>query len=142
MAGLIIATHSDLSFALLKATEMILGPVEGAQPITISRSDDLETLRHRMLLLMDEVDPQGQGIVIMTDMFGGTPSNISFALMEDQPQRIEVLSGVNLPMVVKFFSSREGLTLKELTGVLQAYGQQGIARASDYLGGGQNQQGG
>ena len=78
-----------------------------------------------------EVGTDKHGVIIVTDMFGGTPANVSMTFLE--PQSVEVLTGVNLPMLLKFFNSQENLDLDELAGILKSYGQQSIALASEYL---------
>ncbi len=131
MIGLVIVSHAQLALELLAATEMIIGPVKNARAVGIRREDSVEEIRERILAAHKEVGGAGEGTVIMTDMFGGTPANLSLALLE--PEKVEVITGVNLPMVIKFFNSQEGLTLGELAQMLKAYGQQGISLASDFL---------
>jgi PTS system mannose-specific IIA component len=129
MIGLVIVTHANLAGELLSAAEMIIGPLGSARAVCIHREDSMEMIRQTLAGAIQEVG--GEGAVIMTDMFGGTPSNISFGFLE--AHRVEVLTGVNLPMVLKFFNSRENLSLAELVRMLKAYGQQGISVASAYL---------
>lgn len=131
MIGLIIATHSNLAQELIHAAEMVIGPLHNARAVCIHKEDGLEDIRSAMALAIEEVGRDGEGIAIMTDMFGGTPSNISLSFLD--PRKIEVLTGVNLPMVLKFFNSREGLSLAELVTLLKAYGQQSISLASEFL---------
>ncbi len=131
MIGLVIATHSGLAQEFINAAEMIIGPAQNARAVCITREDSPETIRNTVARAIAEVGKDGEGVLIMTDMFGGTPANISLSLLE--PKAIEVLTGVNLPMVLKFFNSQEGLTLAELAGLLKAYGQQSISLASEFL---------
>lgn len=133
MIGLIIATHADLARELVNATEMVIGSLHNVRAICIHREDGLEEIREAMARAIEEVGRDGEGVAIMTDMFGGTPANISLSFLE--PEKVEVLTGVNLPMVLKFFNSREGVSLDELVGMLMAYGQQSIAKASEFLSG-------
>jgi PTS system mannose-specific IIA component len=131
MIGLVIATHSRLAEEFLKAAEMIIGPLRGVRTVCIRTEDNVEQIRDSITKAMDEAGADGEGVVIMTDMFGGTPANISLSFLD--PQRIEVLTGVNLPMILKFFNTQEGLSLSELAGMLKAYGQQSISLASEFL---------
>lgn len=131
MVGLVLATHSQLAQEFLRASEMIIGPLSNVQAVCISREDSVENVRARMQEAIEEVGANGRGVLIMTDLFGGSPANISLSFLE--PGRIEVLTGCNLPMVLKFFNSQENLTLAELAGMLKAYGQQSISMASDFL---------
>lgn len=130
MIGLVVATHSRLAEEFLRAAEMIIGPLKGARAVCIHQEDGMEKIRNEIQSAMAEVAGE-EGVVIMTDMFGGTPANISLSFLE--PKRIEVLTGVNLPMVLKFFNSEEGLGLSDLAAILKAYGQQSIALASEFL---------
>ena len=91
----------------------------------------MEDIRDAIDKAIKEVNADGAGVIIVTDMFGGTPANVSMTFLE--PQSVEVLTGVNLPMLLKFFNSQENLGLDELAGILKSYGQQSIALASEYL---------
>ena len=131
MTGLIIVTHGNLAQEFLNAASMIVGPQEGALALCTSRDDhpaDLEAeLRKMIAALSRDVD----GILVMTDIFGGTPTNISLPLL--QPGHVEVLTGVSLPMVLKFFSQREKAALAELAVLLKAYAQQGVILVSETI---------
>lgn len=131
MIGLVIATHANLGREILQATEMIIGTLSQARAVGIRKEDSVEEIRAAVAGAIEEVGGAGEGVIVMTDMFGGTPSNISLAFLE--PDRVEVLTGVNLPMVLKFFNSQEGLSLGELAQLLQSYGQQGITLPSQFL---------
>lgn len=131
MTGLIIATHGSLAEALLQACTSIIGPPAAARSLAIGPEDAVEEVRSRLAAAIDDIDRDGDGVLIMTDMFGGTPANLSLAFLN--PGRVEVLTGVNLPMVLKFFNLPEGLSLGERAALLKAYGQQGITLASDFL---------
>lgn len=131
MIGLVIATHANLGSEILQATEMIIGTLTNARAVGIRKEDSVEDIRAAVAGAIEAVGGTDQGVIVMTDMFGGTPSNISLAFLE--PDRVEVLTGVNLPMVLKFFNSQEGLTLGELAALLQSYGQQGITLPSQFL---------
>lgn len=130
MIGLLIATHADLAHELLRAAEMVIGPLEAVRTVGVCREDNVEDVRTHILNELTDLD-DGDGVLVMTDMFGGTPSNISLSFLD--PKKIEVLSGVNLPMVLKFCNSREGVHLPDLALMLKAYGQQCITLASEFL---------
>ncbi len=131
MIGLVIATHANLGQEILQATEMIIGTLSQARAVGIRKEDSVEDIRAAVAGAIEAVDSNNEGVIIMTDMFGGTPSNISLAFLE--ADKVEVLTGVNLPMVLKFFNSQEGLRLGELANLLQSYGQQGITLPSQFL---------
>ena len=131
MIGLVVATHSRLAEEFLRAAEMIIGPVPHARAVCIHPDDSVEAIRGTIAEAMQEVGDSGEGVVIMTDMFGGTPANISLSYLD--PEKVEVLTGVNLPMVLKFFNTQDVLSLAELAAALKAYGQQSISLASEFL---------
>ncbi len=131
MIGLVIATHSRLAEEFVRASEMIIGPLQNTRSVCITPDDGVEKIRNDISTAIEEVGAEGEGVIILTDMFGGTPSNIGLSFLD--PQRVEVLTGVNLPMVLKFFNSREDLPLDQLAGLLKAYGQQSISLASELL---------
>ncbi len=131
MTGLVIATHGNLAEEFLLACETIIGTLSSAYAVCIRRDDAVEEIRDRLQAAVASAGRDGDGVLVMTDMFGGTPANLSLAFLD--PGKVEVLTGVNLPMVIKFFNSSEGLSLIERATLLKAYGQQGIALASDFL---------
>lgn len=131
MIGLVIATHARLADELINACEMIIGPVQNVRPVGIRAEDSVDEIRGNLNQAVTAVGADGEGVIIMTDMFGGTPANIGLAFLD--PSKIEVLTGVNLPMVLKFFNSQEGIPLSELAAILKAYGQQSISLASEFL---------
>lgn len=129
MIGLVVVAHAGLAAELIKAAEMIVGPVDGAASVEIRPDDSVEKIRTALAGAIGSV--AADGIIIMTDMFGGTPSNMSLSFLEDN--RIEVLTGVNLPMLIRFFSDRERYGVAELAGMLRDSGREGVAVAGDYL---------
>ena len=131
MIGLVVATHGNLGTELLASAQMIIGPVRNAMAVSITQESSMEHIRDAIAAAIAEVVRDGHGVIIVTDMFGGTPANVSMTFLE--PQRVEVLTGVNLPMLLKFFNSQESLARDELAGILKSYGQQSIALASEYL---------
>jgi mannose PTS system EIIA component len=131
MIGLVIATHSQLGAELASAAAMIIGPSDRIITVAVSRGSEVEAIRAEIGAAVMAVDRDGDGVIIMTDMFGGTPSNISISFLD--PGRVEVITGINLPMVLKFFNSPEALSVAELARMLKAYGQQSITLASEIL---------
>ena len=131
MVGLVVASHGNLGIELLSSAQMIIGPVRNAKAVSINQDNSMEDIRDAIAAAIAEVSTDGKGVIIVTDMFGGTPANVSMTFLE--PQSVEVLTGVNLPMLLKFFNSQESLALDELAAILKSYGQQSIALASEYL---------
>jgi len=131
MIGLVVATHGNLGAELLMSAQMIIGPVRNARAVGINQDNSMEDIRDAIAAAVAEVGRDDNGVIIVTDMFGGTPANVSMTFLE--PQSVEVLTGVNLPVLLKFFNSQENLSLDELAGILKSYGQQSIALASEYL---------
>jgi PTS system mannose-specific IIA component len=130
MIGLVVATHGNLGEALLETTAMIIGPLQHACAITVSRHSPPELLQQQLAKAIVEVGQEG-GVLVAADMLGGTPANIGMTLLE--PGRVELLTGVNLPMLIKFFTYRERLALPVLAEQLQSYARDGIVLASAAL---------
>lgn len=131
MIGILIVTHRQLGDALIDCSEFILGNRPDAlDAISIDLSENAGDLRHKLESGIKKLKADG-GVLILTDMFGGTPSNLSYSFLEDG--RIEVISGVNLPMVIKAVNMRQGKTLAELAGQLESFGKRSISMASGIL---------
>lgn len=131
MIGILIVTHRQLGDALIDAAEFILGhPPESTQAVSIDINENAEKLRSKIKSAIKKVNGQ-QGVLIMTDMFGGTPSNLSYSFLEEG--RVEVISGVNLPILIKAVSARKSNSLSELAELLEAYGKKSISLASGIL---------
>lgn len=131
MKGLVIVTHSVLSKGLLMAAEAILGPVGKAEAVCLQKDDSQDRINNKVREAIASVETDGGGVIIMVDMFGGTPCNISLPYME--PERLEVVTGVNLPMVLKFFQNRREQSLRRLALMLMNAGQEGIKAPGDIL---------
>jgi PTS system mannose-specific IIA component len=130
MIGVVLATHGRLADELLRAAELICGPIEGCRAITLSATTALEDARQALGDAIEEVE-QGQGVLVLTDMFGGTPSNLALTFLDDH---VEVVTGVNLPMLLKLTTSRgEGARLEEVARQLALHGQKNITLASELL---------
>lgn len=131
MIGLILVTHAGLATALLKAAETIVGPLCHVRCHSVGRGVDIEAFYAELQDAVNQVNGDGDGVLIMTDMFGGTPSNISARLLKKD--HVEVINGVNLPILIKFSSSRDTMTLGDLTTYLTGYGQKNIIMTSELL---------
>ena len=112
MIGLIVVTHGRLAIELISAMEHVVGPQQQILPICIGPDDNMEQRRQDILAAVKQVD-SGKGVIVCTDMFGGTPSNLAISIM--QLTGAEVIAGVNLPMLVKLASLRGQMDLKAAT---------------------------
>ena len=131
MIGIVIVTHSELGDALIGAAEFIVGNRPGSiQSISIDLSQNAEKLRQKIDKGIKEVMGD-EGVIILTDMFGGTPSNLSYSFLEEG--RVEVLSGVNLPILIQAINMRKKLDLTKLAANLEAFGKRSISLASGIL---------
>jgi PTS system mannose-specific IIA component len=132
MIGIVIVTHAQLGEALIGAAEFILGQRPAAiESISIDLSESAEKLRAKIIQGIKKVEGQN-GVLILTDMFGGTPSNLSYSFLEEG--RIEVLSGVNLPILIQAASLRDkNLELGQLAADLEIFGKKSISLASGIL---------
>ena len=131
MIGALVVTHGHLAQELVAAAEMIVGDISHIQAVSIGWHDDVNDARKEIERKISEVD-RGSGILLLTDMFGGTPSNIAFAFHE--PGKVDIVTGVNLPMIIKIASQKEGDTLESLARIVRDQGRSSIAMASDFLG--------
>ena len=132
MIGLVLVTHGHLATEFRAALEHVVGPQARLATIAIAPDDDMESRRRDIIAAVDEVE-SGRGVVILTDMFGGTPSNLAISVME--PGRIDVVAGVNLPRLIKLASVREEKTLDEAVTAAQDAGRKYITVASRVLAG-------
>lgn len=131
MIGIVVVTHSRLGEALVDAAEFIVGSrSEGLVAVSIDINQNVDKLRERVATGIKKAG-RDDGVLILTDMFGGTPSNISFSFLE--AGRIEVLSGVNLPILVQALNSRSKMGLSELAASLETFGRKSITLASGIL---------
>jgi len=130
MIGALVVTHGQLAHELVAAAEMIVGEFSHIQAVSIGWHDDVNDARKEIETRLSEVN-NGSGVVILTDMFGGTPSNIAFSFHE--PGNVDVITGVNLPMILKIASQTEGETLATLAAAVRDQGRASISMASDFL---------
>lgn len=127
MIGLVVVTHGRLAEEFVAAAEHVVGPQTHITAVSIGADDDMEKRRADILEAAQEVD-NGDGVIILTDMFGGTPSNLAISVMEKA--KAEVIAGVNLPMLIKLASSRSGSTLEEAVKAAHEAGRKYINVAS------------
>ena len=132
MIGLVIVTHGRLAEEFILAMEHVVGPQTGVRAICIGPEDDMEKRRRDILKAAAEVD-EGQGVILLTDMFGGTPSNLAISVMEQT--HAEVIAGLNLPMLIKLASVRNRLDLHGSVACAQEAGRKYISVASYLLAG-------
>jgi len=131
MIGIVIVTHSQLAEALIDAAAFILGGrPEATEAVSVDLKENAEVLREKIEKAIKKVR-QDQGVLILTDMFGGTPSNLSYSFLEEG--KVEVLSGVNLPMLIKANSARQEKRLSDLALTLEVFGKRSISLASGIL---------
>lgn len=130
MIGAVIATHGELGKELVKVAEFIMGPVQNVEAVSLDPAQDVQVLRLEIQKALKKVD-RGQGAIILTDMFGGTPSNISLSFLEEN--KVDVVTGVNLPMLIKLINCRDKMKLGELAQQVKLYGCKGISQASEIL---------
>ena len=137
MIGILVVTHSQLGAALIEAAEFTPGRrPESVVPVSIDLNENADKLRQKIARQIKAVKRE-KGVIILTDMFGGTPSNLSYSFLEEG--RIEVLSGVNLPVLIKAIEGRRKMELAELAKHVAAYGKRSISLASGILKGKQNE---
>ena len=129
--GVVIVTHGNLGAELLKVLEHVVGHQEKIEVVSIGPEDDMEETRLNILKSVNDVNC-GNGAIILTDMFGGTPSNLAISIMESS--KIDVIAGINLPMLVKLTSVRSTLTFTEAVDQAKEAGQKYIMTASQILG--------
>ncbi len=127
--GLLVVTHGGLAFELVRALEKIVGPVERVRALSIGWDDDPKQAHAAVQRAVEDVDPGG-GVLILTDMFGGTATNLALAFLRDG---VEIVTGVNLPMLVKFVNLRAEAPLREAAASVRDQGQRSITLATDYL---------
>ena len=130
MIGLVIVSHAGLAEELLKAAEIIVGTIPGAVAVGLRPDDQVDTMRDAIAEAIKTVD-DGAGVIIMTDMFGGTPSNMSLSFLEDG--HVEVLTGVNLPMLIQFAMVRDRGGISEQAEALKKCGLESITVAGEFL---------
>jgi PTS system mannose-specific IIA component len=130
MIGMVLVTHGRLAAELIAALEHVVGPQANLAAICIGPEDDMEQRREQILECVARAE-EGNGVVLLTDMFGGTPSNLAISIMDKA--NVEVIAGVNLPMLIKLSSVRQSLSLEEAAQAAQEAGRKYINIASRLL---------
>lgn len=132
MIGLVFVTHGNLASEFVAAMEHVVGKQENVECVCIGPEDDMENRRHEILQKAKSVDC-GQGVLLLTDMFGGTPSNLAMSVIGHG--NFDVIAGVNLPMLIKLASTRQNMPLEECVVCAQEAGKKYINIASQLLNG-------
>lgn len=131
MIGLVLVTHGRLAVEFVTAMEHVVGPQDAVESICIGPDDDMEMRRADIAAAVARVD-HGRGVIILTDLFGGTPSNLAISLMETG--RIEVIAGVNLPMLIRLEGARRTMSVVAAVAAAREAGRKYISVASEVLG--------
>ena len=131
MIGMILVTHGQLAVEFVNAMEHVVGSQDDIATVCIGPQDDMEARRKEIARAIETVD-SGNGAVILTDLFGGTPSNLAISLL--QPGRTEVIAGINLPMLIRLAGARKELDLEGAAAAARDAGRNYITMASEFLG--------
>jgi len=129
MIGLVLVTHVGLATALRLSAEMIVGSIESCATVEVAPDERADDIMSRVVAAVEAV--HSDGAIIMTDLFGGTPSNMAMSFLKDG--FIEVITGANLPMLIEFCSRRERMSVTELAADLQRVGRESIIIAGEFL---------
>lgn len=131
MIGLVLVTHGNLAREFVVAMEHVVGTQELIEAICIGPDDDMEERRADIAKAVEAVD-SGNGVIVLTDLFGGTPSNLSISLM--RPEEVEVIAGMNLPMLIRLASARQSMSVTDAIAAAREAGKKYISVASEILG--------
>ncbi len=130
MIGVLITTHGNLGNELIVAAESIKGKLDGVMHVCVEQTKGVEDMKKEIQNAIKKLD-KGRGVLILTDLFGGTPSNISLSFLKEN--KVEVVTGVNLPMLLKLSDVKEETTLAEFACFIKEYGKKNISLASEIL---------
>jgi PTS system mannose-specific IIA component len=128
--GVVIVTHYGLGAEFLQALRLIIPEAPDFQSVSLDPAQSVDEMRASILERLRDVDG-GEGVLILTDMFGGTPSNVSLSFLDEH--HVEVVTGINLPMLIKLATLREDKPLEELANFIKEYGRRNISVASELL---------
>ena len=131
MIGMVLVTHGKLAAEFLAALEHVVGKQQKVATVCIGAEDDMEQRRKEILDRVQEVDT-GDGVVLLTDMFGGTPSNLAISVLDRA--NVEVIAGINLPMLIRLAGARKDMTLANAAKAARDAGRNYITIASEFLG--------
>lgn len=129
MTGLVLVTHEGLAGALLRSAEMIVGRIECCEQVEVAPGERADEIMSRVVAAVEKVS--ADGAIILTDLFGGTPSNMAMSFLKEG--WVEVVTGANLPMMIEFCSKRGRLGVAELAAELHRSGREGIIIAGEFL---------
>ena len=130
MIGIILVTHGRLAEEFVLAMEHVVGRQEAVRAVCIGPNDDMEARRHEIARAIADVN-DGAGVIVLTDLFGGTPSNLAISLMK--PGTVEVIAGINLPMLIRLAKARSCMALTDATSAAREAGRNYITVASEFL---------
>lgn len=131
MIGLVLVTHGNLAREFVVAMEHVVGTQELIEAVCIGPDDDMEERRTEIDVAVKKVE-NGKGVIVLTDLFGGTPSNLSISLM--RPEKVEVIAGMNLPMLIRLASARQSMSVTDAVAAARDAGKKYISVASEILG--------
>ncbi|MGH6744203.1 PTS system mannose-specific IIA component [Novosphingobium sp. PhB57] len=131
MIGMILVTHGNLAEEFVHAMEHVVGDQSAVATVCIGPNDDMERRRSEIAEAITAVD-SGEGVIILTDLFGGTPSNLAISLM--QAGKVEVIAGINLPMLIRLAKARACMSVRDAAAAARDAGRNYITIASEYLG--------
>lgn len=130
MTGIVVVTHGNIGTEMVRAAQSIVKDPLPLVGVSLEHSETVDVMREKIQKAISQVN-QGKGILLLSDMFGGTPSNLCLSFLEEG--KVEVIAGVNLPMLIKLASLREPLPLKEIASFIKNYGQKNITLAGEVL---------
>jgi PTS system mannose-specific IIA component len=131
MVGIVVVSHGKLGEALISSVEFFVGQLKSIKGLSIWPKESKKEIKHRIQQKMAEID-DGDGVVILTDLMGGTPTNISLSFLEDG--KVEVVTGANMPMLLTLSSYRKGKSLKEIARLAKRSGRRSITLAKEIYG--------
>ncbi len=131
MIGLVLVTHGRLAVEFVTAMEHVVGPQKSILSVCIGPHDDMEQRRQEIADSIEKVE-NGKGVIVLTDLFGGTPSNLAISLMDKG--KVEVIAGVNLPMLIRLDGARKCMDVTDAVAAAKEAGQKYISVASEILG--------
>ncbi len=131
MFGIVVATHGDFGKELVGTLRMILGENEGVQALALHPSESMETFKEKLEATLKKVDPKNHGALVLVDMVGGTPFNVS--LLTAQTHKLQIVTGVNLPMLIKVATSQDEKDLEALALETQKVAREGVLTSVELL---------
>jgi len=133
LVGIVIVGHGDIADGLLDAARMIVGKIEGVATVSLRETDAVEELMERIATALTETD-KGNGVLVLADLFGASPFNASARLAMQEESSLEVISGVNLPMLLELIVQRDDASLEQLVEIAREAGTSGVRILSETLG--------